>query len=208
MNSEQLSAYPTEFAYAIGKTVYFRYLTEADAVGDWHLWFNSPDVTRNLADQHWLNPPQSQSAYLQHLRQGRDRLAVAVVDRESDRMIGVGSLSKIDAINRRAEMSLVIGSAQHRDGFHAIESLAMLTEIGLAKLNLHKLVATGLVTSEAGLKMTRLLGYTESGRFRDHAFVEGRYIDCIILEMFQKDWLVSARRPKSISWSGQGTDRQ
>lgn len=191
---------PEEFAYAVGRHVYFRYLTEEDARGDWHLWFNSPSITQNLAAQSWVNPPESQVAYLQGLRASRERLAVAVVDRATHAHIGIGSLSKIDALNRRAEMSLVIGSAAHRDGLHAMESLAMLTEIGLVRLNLHKLVATGLVISEAGLRMTRMLGYVDAGCMHEHAFVNGCWVDCVYLEIFQRDWLASPRRPKTLAW--------
>jgi RimJ/RimL family protein N-acetyltransferase len=195
------SAYPVEFAYAVGSSVYFRYLTEADAVGNWHHWFNSPDVTQNLAAQYWVNTPEGQLEYMQNLRRSKERLALAVVDRKTHEHIGIGSLSKLDMLNRRAEMSLVIGSAAHRSGFHALESLAMLTEIGLVRLNLHKLVATGLSRSEGGLNLTRLLGYVQTGCFREHAFVGGTWVDCVYLEILQREWLKSPRRPKTIGWS-------
>ena len=78
----------------------------------------------------------------------------------------------------------------------------MLTEIGLVRLNLHKLIATGLTTSERGLRLNRLLGYTESGRYRENAFVEGEWVDNLILEIFQRDWLKSPRRPKTLAWPG------
>lgn len=198
--------YPEEFAYAVGQNVYFRYLTKEDALGNWHHWFNSPVVTQNLDRQRWVNSPEDQVAYYENLKQSHERLALAVVDRRTQTHIGIGSLSNIDVVNRRAEMSLVIGSAEHRHGHYALESLAMLTEIGLVRLNLHKLVATGLETSERGLSLTRLLGYTESGRNRENAFVEGRWVDNIILELFQRDWLNSPRRPKTLGWLGAPDD--
>ncbi len=195
------SQHSVEFAYAVGSSVYFRYLTEADAVGNWHHWFNSPDVTQNLAAQYWVNTPDGQLEYLQILRRSKERLAVAVVDRRTHEHIGIGSLSKLDMLNRRAEMSLVIGSAAHRSGIHALESLAMLTEIGLVRLNLHKLVATGLACSEGGLNLTKLLGYVQTGCFREHAFVGGAWMDGVHLEILQREWLKSHRRPKTIGWS-------
>lgn len=193
--------YPVEFAYAVGSSVYFRYLTERDALGDWHHWFNAPDVTKNLSAQYWPNSPEAQLEYLQTLRRSKERLALAVVDRQTHEHIGIGSLSKLDTLNRRAEMSLVIGSSAHRSGVHAFESLAMLTEIGLVRLNLNKLVATGLASSERGLSLTKLLGYVQTGCFREHAFVDGSWVDCVYLEILQRDWLVSRRRPKSLGWS-------
>jgi RimJ/RimL family protein N-acetyltransferase len=194
------SSFPIEFAYAVGASVYFRYLTEADAAGNWHHWFNSPDITKNLAAQYWVNTPDQQLKFLQNTQSSRDRLVLAIIDRNTHEHIGVGSLSKLDLLNRRGEMSLVLGSAVHRSGIYSLESLAMLTEIGLVRLNLNKLVATGLASSEGGLKLTKILGYIETGRFREHAFVNGVWEDCVYLEILQREWLGSPRRPKTIGW--------
>jgi RimJ/RimL family protein N-acetyltransferase len=192
------AGFPISGAYAVGRTIYFRYPTNADAIGRWHHWFNSPDVTRNLVAQYWPNTPEDQLAYLQEVRKSRQRLLLAIIDRASGTHIGVGSLGSIDHVNRRAEVSLIIGEPSFRDGFRALECLSMLTEIGLAKLNLNKLVATSLDISTAGLQLDSLLGYRECGRWHEHAFVEGKFADCVLLEMFQRDWLVSAKRPKSL----------
>lgn len=191
---EANSSYPIEFAYSTGKKVFFRYLTEADARGDWHHWFNSPDVMENLSDQVWTNPPENQLNYLETTRSSRDRLIVGVCDIKTGDLIGVGGLSKIDPVNRRAEMSIVIGSKKHRNGSYALDSMKLLTEIGLARLNLHKLTATALVTSTAGIEMTKLLGYKVCGTWKHHAFQNGCWVDCILMEIFQSDWLTSGRR--------------
>ena len=201
MSDTPAMTYPEEFAYAVGRAIYFRYLTEDDARGDWHLWFNSPEVTANMIMQRWVNTPEDQLDYLAGLRRSRERLALAVVDRASHRFIGIGSLSKIDTINRKAEMSVVIGPADCRDGVRGLEALSLLTEIGLVRLNLNKIIATSMENSEAGIRMTKLLGYTETGRFREHGFIDGRYVDCIIMEMLQREWLDAPRRPKSIRWA-------
>jgi len=192
------NAFPIAGAYAVGRTVYFRYPTDADAVGAWHHWFNSPDVTRNLVAHYWPNTPEDQLAYVREVRKSRQRLLLSIIDRSSGAHIGVGSLGSIDYVNRRAEVSLVIGERNYRDGFRALECLSMLTEIGLCKLNLNKLVATSLAISTAGLQLDTLLGYRECGRWHEHAFVDGKYVDCVLLEMFQRDWFNSPKRPKSL----------
>jgi [ribosomal protein S5]-alanine N-acetyltransferase len=194
------TGYPQRYAYAVSRHIYFRYLTEEDAIGDWHLWFNSPEVTENLIGQSWYNTPESQLQYLDYLRNSKDRLALAIIDRETEKHIGIASLSKVDMLNRKAESAIVIGPTEFRDGSHALEALALITEIGLVRLNLNKIYATGMETHERGLSLNRLLGWTESGRFREHGFVNGKYLDAVILEIFQRDWLVSPRRPKSIQW--------
>jgi ribosomal-protein-alanine N-acetyltransferase len=194
--------YPLRYAYAIGNNIYLRYLTEEDARGEWHLWFNAAAITRNVIAQRWPISPEKQVEYLQGLNRSKDRLALAIVDRVTNKHIGIGSLSKIDPVHRRAEMSCVIGDYNYQNGIHTIEALAILTEIGLVRLNLHKLYATAVESSEAGIRLTRMVGYRESGRYREHAAVDGNYEDVIIQEIFQRDWLESPRRPKSIAWPG------
>ena len=189
-------------AYSVGKNVYFRYPTKADAVGKWHHWLNSPDVTRFLASQNWPISPEDQLNYLKNTRKSKQRLLLSIIDRASSNHIGVGSLGSIDYINRRAEVSLIIGEAEYRDGIRALECLSMLTEIGLVKLNLNKLVVTSLSISLAGLKIDSAIGYRECGRWHEHAFIDGNYVDCVLMELFQRDWLESPMRPKSLYMIG------
>lgn len=187
--------YPIKFAYAKGKFVYFRYLTEEDAKGEWHLWFNSPSITHYLGARRWFNTIADQLEYLKYVRSTKDRLVLAVVDIKTNKHIGVCSLGSIDYIHRRAEMSCVIGDERFHKGNYALETIAMIIEIGFTRLNLHKIYGVG-VQNHVSIELCKLLGYKESGRYKEHGFVDGRYEDAIILEIFQRDWLKSKKRPK------------
>ncbi|OHB72663.1 MAG: hypothetical protein A2W23_00820 [Planctomycetes bacterium RBG_16_43_13] len=188
--------YPSEFAYARGEHVYFRYLTEEDAKGEWHLWFNSPEVTQYMGARRWFNTIDNQLEYLQYVKTTKDRLTLAIIDIKTNKHIGVCSLGSIDYINRHAEESCVIGDKKFQNGLYALESIAMITEIGFSRLNLHKIYATGAESNQNGLMLTKLLGYKESGRFKEHSFIKGKYEDSIILEILQVDWFKSPKRPK------------
>ena len=90
--------YPSEFAYARGEHVYFRYLTEEDAKGEWHLWFNSPEVTQYMGARRWFNTIDNQLEYLQYVKTTKDRLTLAIIDIKTNKHIGVCSLGSIDYI--------------------------------------------------------------------------------------------------------------
>lgn len=190
-NGKERLDYPIKFAYAKGKYVYFRYLTEEDAIGDWHLWFNTPQVTRFMLARKWFNTVDDQLQYLKYVQSTKDRLTLAVVDISTNKHIGICSLGSISYIHRHAEMSCVIGDEKFRKGQHSLETLAMITEIGFSRLNLNKIYATGLEINQGGVGLTKLLGFKESGRFKEHCFVDGEYKDAVILEMFQRDWVKS-----------------
>ncbi len=195
-NVESKSYYPIDFAYAKGKHVYLRYLTEEDAKGEWHLWFNSPVITRYVGLRRWFNTVEDQLDYLRYLKSTKDRLALAIVDIKSNKHIGICSLGSIDYFSRNAEMSCIIGDESFHKGYYALEAMAMITEIGFTKLNLHKIYATGAENNRNGIKLTELLGFKKSGRYEKHTFIDGRYVDVIILEIFQEEWFKSKKRPK------------
>jgi len=184
-----------QWCYARGEKVYFRYLTAEDAMGDWHRWFNCPKITSNLADQVWPNSVDNQLQHLAIINQRVDRLAVAICDVSTDMMIGIGGLSGMNQLHRRAEISIVIGSEEHRNGVITLEGLALLTEIGFSKFNLNKIIATSLASSDGGAGITKLLGYKEAGCFKNHVWVNGKWEDVIFMEVMQKDWLTSNKRP-------------
>jgi len=196
-NVEELkSEYPIDFAYAKGEHVYFRYLTEEDARGEWHLWFNSPSITRYLLARKWTNTVEDQLEYLKYAKTTKDRLTLAIVDIKSNKHIGVGSLGHIEYIHKHAEISCVIGAKDFHKGYYALESFAMLTEIGFTRLNLNKIYGAGLEINRPGIELSKLLGYKVTGRLNEHCFADGQYKDALMLEIFQRDWLKSDKRPK------------
>ncbi len=193
--------YPVDFAYARGQYVYLRYLTQADARGEWHLWFNSPDITRYMLARRWINTPRDQLEYLKYLKSTRDRLALAVVDIKTNKHIGICSLGSIDYINSHAEVSCLIGNKKFHKFYYALETIQLMTEIGFSRLNLYKIFGVGLENNKAILNIVKLLGYKKSGRYKEHGFIDGKYVDAVIYEIFQKDWLRSSKRPKVIKYS-------
>ena len=195
LNNEDIK-YHAEFAYAKGNNIYLRYLTEEDARGKWHLWFNSPKVTKYLAERYWVNTVQDQLNYLDKLYQNKNRLTLAVVDLKTDKHIGICGLGSIHYIHRRAEISCLIGDLEYQFGTHAFEALALMMEVGFARLNLHKIYATAIEDSERSLALNKLLGFKESARLKEHCFIDGIYRDLIWFEIFQKNWFKSKKRPK------------
>ncbi|MFC1585763.1 GNAT family N-acetyltransferase [Fibrobacterota bacterium] len=195
-NNTQPKGYPIEYAYAKGKLVYFRYLTEQDAISNWHLWFNSQEVTRNLVEQYWVNTPEDQINYLKMLRESRDRLTLAIVEIETNKHIGVGGLGTIRQFHKNAEVSVIIGEKKYRDGRYVFESLALLLEIGFTRLNLHKITASALIDNVQSQELNKLLGLKKAACLKEHYFSNGYYKDVVVYEVLRKDWLKSKRRPQ------------
>jgi len=180
-------------AYAWGKRVFLRAPTEDDARGRWHEWFSDEQTTEWLAARYWPNTPEDQLEFLAASRRSRDRLVLSVVERGTDRLIGVCSLSSIDWINRYADIAVVIGEPEFRRGPVAIEIVTMLLRIGFNRLNLRVIKGGYLDCNPATRAILALFRFEEVGRFRDLVWCGGRYVDSVLVMLRRDDWLKRAR---------------
>ena len=167
-------------AFLIGRTVYLRPpdLEKDVRSGAWFTWFNDKATTQYLPSQGiWPNTLEKQVAYVESLKEDRARLSLCIIDRQTEKHIGVISLYNIDLVVRRANISIVIGAKQHAPEA-PLESMALMTEHAFDRLNLLKVDAG---QDEALWKWIntleligyRLEGYTESYTVRDGATRNG-----------------------------------
>lgn len=174
--------------YAIGKTVYLRAPSRADAAGRWHEWFSDPDVTEFLLDRWWPNTPDEQLKFFESIASGRDRLVLAVCRIDSDEHIGVCNLSSINWVHRSADIALVVGEPAHRQGTVAVETLGLLLGVAFNRLNLLNLRSSHVEGNPHTPALERLFGFSEVGRFKKAAFHKGSYVDVIWSQLSHDTW--------------------
>ncbi len=184
-----------ESAFATSSRIYMRFPTEADANGNWHNWLNDPAHQMLLGREVWPNSLSMQLQYLKDMEKDLSRLLLAICDKETHEHIGIASLSGINRFHQSAQTGLIIGSGNHLDGTYAIDSLALLTEIGLIRMNLHRLEASALLINQRSHLLNKVLGWKEVGIRRESHFCNGSFTDSIIYEILRSDWLNSSKRP-------------
>ncbi|MFG2604634.1 GNAT family N-acetyltransferase [Streptomyces sp. NPDC048514] len=80
------------------------------------------------------------------------------------------------------EFDVTIGAGHRRKGY-AAESAVLLMRFMFAERRYHKCLGAIFAHNEASLALTRGLGFTEEGRFREHVFFAGRYHDLVMMGM-------------------------
>ena len=81
--------------YKIGKQIYLRHPNEEDVNGKWHEWFSDEETTKYLSQRFWPNSKEAQLDFYRSLKSSRDKLVLSVINRSSDKHIGIVSLSSI-----------------------------------------------------------------------------------------------------------------
>ena len=167
-----------------------------DDVGPWSAWFNDPAVTRYLQHSAFPNTAELQLARLRNMYPSSTDLQLAIVDVASDTLVGTGGLHQIDALNRNADISIVVGNRDFWGKRLGREAVRLLVQHAFRRLNLHKLTAGMGEDNKASLRLFEDLGFTREALLREQLFREGRYHNEIRLGLLRAEW------PQSDSTTG------
>jgi [ribosomal protein S5]-alanine N-acetyltransferase len=178
--------------FLVGKNLYLRAHIHSDIDSNWHQWFNDSSVTKYMYKGVFPNTQEDQAAFLDEIlspSSKNNHLQLAILENETDRLIGVISLGKIDWVNRTAEIAIVIGQKDARSKHHGLEAMALCIDHGFAKMNLNRIYAG----QHIGLKpwkeaLVEKLGFVHEGTMREAIFSQGRYHNVVIISVLASDW--------------------
>jgi len=170
-------------AYLIGEKVYLRPLEESDVPG-FYGFLADPDVRRTLVIRATVVTESSSREYVRGAAARRDQL-FAIVTRDDDVHIGNAGIHDIDAVNQRAELGLVIGRKEVWGRGYGTEAARLVCRHGFATLNLHRISLSCYAINERGLALYRRVGFREEGRRREHVFIEGRWVDEVVMGLLR-----------------------
>jgi RimJ/RimL family protein N-acetyltransferase len=86
--------------FLIGKKTYLRPIEQVDLEGNWYTWFNDPDVTKHMKHGVFPNTYEKQKAFLERILDSTEMIQLAIIDRKTDKFIGVVSIREIDWVTR------------------------------------------------------------------------------------------------------------
>lgn len=177
-----------ENPYKVGKHIYLRMPTKADAEGRWHEWFSDPDITKYLLDRYWPNSLESQLQFFDSISQGTNRLVLSIVDLATDQHIGVCNLSGINWVHRYCDIAVIIGEKDFWKAQYAYEAHMLLTSIAFQKLNLSRIKGAFLSGNKGSKAMMKMLKFEFVGTYKDFATIEGENNDMIMVDLRKEDW--------------------
>lgn len=178
-----------------GQHVYLRCVVDDDALTIWYEWLNDLELVSLLGRCPKPLSPKQQLEYLTNACNGEDRVIFGVCDKKTNNLIGIASLSGIDRYHQSAQSGLFIGDKRYRGMSHALEALALLTEIGLVHMNLRRLDASALSLNEGSHNLNKVLGWNFVGVKRKSHFYRGDFVDSTLYEILRDDWVCSEKRP-------------
>jgi RimJ/RimL family protein N-acetyltransferase len=167
-------------------------LTEDDARdSDWFNWFNDERVTREMQKHYFPNTPQQQVEFFRNQVSGSsDRLQLGLVPATGEnRLFGVISLQSIDRINRKAEISMVVGLPEFRKTHFTLEAISLIINHGFRSLNLERIYG-GTIIKELATLLNRSLGFQQEGVLRKDVYKDGEFRDVYRVGLLRKEFVL------------------
>ncbi len=101
---------------------------------------------------------------------------------------------RLNWVNRRAELGIMIGEIDIQNKGYGRESLEIFLKYGFDTLNLHKICLEVYDFNERAIHLYESLGFKVEGHFRKHSFKNGKYVDLIYMGLFKEDLKKVKRR--------------
>jgi len=116
------------------------------------------------------------------------KLPFLVLRKRDEKPIGVCCLRDIDRMNGNAELLLGIGEKDMRLAGFGLDLLIVLLDFAYYGLGLEKTYMRLLESQPYGLQNALKFGYKPEGHLRNHAFIDGKYVNVFFLGMLKSDY--------------------
>jgi RimJ/RimL family protein N-acetyltransferase len=172
--------------FLIGAKVYLRPLDREDAAA-LVPWFNDPEVTRTLR-RYRPQTLRDEEAFLEKLTQSEQDLALGIVARAADRLIGVTGLHQIDFKNRHACFGILIGEKDEWGKGYGTEATSLVVKHAFETLNLNRVWLYVFEYNQRGRRSYERVGFRQEGVLRQDCYREGRYWDTLVMAILREEW--------------------
>ena len=156
-------------------------------------WLNDPEVRRGLShvmplslaeENDWFDGVLKRPVY------ERPQAIEIQPDPKKDEWIFVGNCGyiSIDWLNRLAELGIHIGEKKYWNQGFGTKAIQLLLLHGFESLNLHRLWLRVFETNQGAIRSYEKAGFKLEGKFREAQYLEGKYVDVMIMSVLSSEW--------------------
>lgn len=166
-----------------GKLVRLRAIDEDDLQAI-HDMFNLPEVQHTLTI-NWPEPVAGTRAWWEATRTNPSTTAFAI-ETLAGELVGVCGLEDIHPPGRSAFLGIWIGPPYWDRGY-GTDAVRVLCRFGFQEMNLQRIGLSVFDINPRGVRAYEKVGFKEEGRRRRSHFVDGRYVDVIVMGLLDDE---------------------
>ena len=157
--------------------------------GSYPDWFNEAGVCVGNTHHRFPYTRGEAAEYITSCRGARDRIVLAIVERDSRRHVGNVSLQGIDYISRSSEIAIMIGYKTAWGKGYGTIACRLIIDHAFKELNLERVYCGTFDCNEGMKKIARSLGMVEEGRRRAAVYKNGMYLDVVEFGLLRSEYI-------------------
>ena len=151
-------------------------------------WYSDPEIARLARYQEAPMRAEEIERFFAARVVGPDALAMAIHERDSDRLIGTCAFSQLDGDNGSALYHITIGEKDAWGRGYGTEATRLMLDLAFGRLGLHRIALFVFEFNERAIRTYRRCGFVVEGRARESIFRDGRWWDELAMSVLESDW--------------------
>lgn len=150
---------------------------------------NDPDVSIPLGALYLGIALEQEETWYGNYLQSKDYLSSLVIENlETGEHMGHIGLNTINYKNRKATIGLFLGKEYWGKGYGR-DAMMALCHFGFMQLNLQKIQLYVFALNKRGIRMYEKCGFQTEVILREHAYVDGRFVDARIMGVLIEEFM-------------------
>jgi RimJ/RimL family protein N-acetyltransferase len=180
--------------FLIGTSIYLRAMERADAP-TFISYISDPEIRRFLRAYRPIGLAEEE-AFIDQATRDKDGLALAIVLRQDDRVIGMTGLNQMDYRNRHCAFGITIGDTSEWGKGHGTEATRLVVGHAFETLNLNRVWLHVYEYNPRGMRAYEKVGFRREGVLRQDTYRDGRYWDTIVMGVLREEWEAQRRNSR------------
>ena len=151
-------------------------------------WYADPEIARLARYQEAPMRADEIERFFVARVVGPDALAMAIHERDGDRLVGTCAFSQLDGDNGSALYHITIGEKDAWGRGYGTEATQLMLDHAFGTLGLHRIALFVFEFNERAIRTYKRCGFVVEGRSRESIFRDGRWWDEIAMSVLESDW--------------------
>jgi RimJ/RimL family protein N-acetyltransferase len=153
-------------------------------------WFHDPEVRAGISLFMPMSLVEEEQWYEGMLKQDPIEHSLSIDVHKDDEWIHVGGCGLFDfePQSRRMELGIIIGDKSAWDQGFGTDVVRTLLRHAFDTLNLNRVALRVFETNLRAIQVYRKIGFIEEGRLRQDHFIDGQYVDVVIMGILCAEW--------------------
>ncbi|CAN5672716.1 MAG: GNAT family N-acetyltransferase [Rubrobacteraceae bacterium] len=104
------------------------------------------------------------------------------------KLVGFCGLFEIDETSRTCELGIFIGDKEFWGHGYGRDAVRLLLDYAFRLRNFRRMWLEVHSENERGIRAYKSCGFIEEGRLREHTWLDGRYVDMVLMGVLRDEW--------------------